>query len=366
MHALASFLGLALASEVTIDESVERLLDLHRAGREAIRSLECQVHYTRFDHTLPDDVDPNVVRYHRIGEFRMSGSRTLATYFGPGEWASQFLIDGERVYLFAVSEKKRQTQRWSVELHRTNRHRLADTDARYGAQLLVESSRGEALALEEVVREAQHCERLPDEAVGNLKCQGLRCRLERSLYEGRAEPRIVQTMDFWLAPSHDYRVVRYRGEAANGLGTTVQFEHLIEEFTTIDGIAFPIQSVRRIKQSDPDFRSEQRWRFSKIRINHGISPERLALKLPPGTTVNDRLRNVKYLVDTTGKQVGPETPLLTGKPLAMDKAPPRVPLELPTAAEPPNRWSWLTLISLGLLCVAAGITAYRKWRAEDV
>lgn len=100
-------------------------------------------------------------------------------------------------------------------------------------------------------------------------------------------------------------------------------------------------------------------RFSNVRVNEAIEPGKLELRFPARTQVTDTRRGKAYTVGDNEEPIGPEEAM--GKP--HDLADERL---MPTALQPPTRWTAIALWMAGGLGVLAaiGFLLVRRRRAN--
>lgn len=118
------------------------------------------------------------------------------------------------------------------------------------------------------------------------------------------------------------------------------------------GIYFPA-SVKQTLVSNGKVELLNTVRFSKVRVNEAIDPSRLELRFPAGTQVTDTRRGKEYTVGENEELIGPESPMARPQDLAL----------MPTALQPPTRWTTIVLwMAAGFGVLAAIGFVVIRWR----
>ena len=106
---------------------------------------------------------------------------------------------------------------------------------------------------------------------------------------------------FWLSPSRDWMPMKYQTVPANERWNRITWGE-VEEARQVEGLWVPWKVVRRMRVGEsPDRESRMEYEVSEFEIGK-TSDEDLTIDFPPGTTVNDSVRNVIYRVGEDGQE----------------------------------------------------------------
>lgn len=126
------------------------------------------------------------------------------------------------------------------------------------------------------------------------------------------------------------------------------------------GVYFPEEVVKK-EVTAGQLVGTHRIVFQNIRLNQPLSQDAFNLRFPEGTEVDDLIQGRRYRTGSDGNQKGEAQPV----PLP---PPPRELAEYHAGtetSEEPSSWTvWLTPASLGVLGIASGTWAVRRWRVR--
>ena len=129
---------------------------------------------------------------------------------------------------------------------------------------------------------------------------------------------------------------------------TVYHIHEVPQFAEPKpGIYFPA-SVKHTFARSGKGQLQDTVRFSKVRVNEAIDPGKLELRFPSGTQVTDARRGKTYTVGDNEEPIGPELPMARPQDLAL----------MPTALQPPTRWTTIAVWLVAVFGVLAAIGCF--------
>jgi hypothetical protein len=339
---------LAFADAVRPDErdTFDFVREAHRASRELIRTLSCQV---KSQVTFSDG--------------QPSQSSSGAFWYSPALGLRAKVRDAgrQKEYLWKDSVRTEVTyvelngQRSASGFRDASRspHLLGCDPWARGLLVLNVPNTGELVPLEQltqfgVLKKAER------QTLGGAEVVVLRFLFPRK------KDNQVSSLEAHLDPAANYLVRSVLFSSPDG---TTRGAANVTEFTENPrGIFFPKRITGWLESGGRRYASAT-TEISAVRINEPLADSLFALQYPQGVIVTDAIRGVEYHVNAEGQRISNETRLASG--------PSSVPVTGPgltqnmggETQDEPTRWTWgLVVAALALATAGAGF-AVKKWRS---
>lgn len=343
--AISCLLALTSASNAQ-QLKLDELRDLHRASRESIRTLVCQVdlHVQVFNQTPPVEQACSGRFWHNVDGVR--GKVKDGNEYMDRLWKDSVRID------IRTRVANGKTEVGASKVRAVSRH--ADRCDPFTRGLLIFNvpETVSDVPLEELLTLASKAR------LGKTVSNGTQSLVGLDLAFDAGEKRKNSwTVEIQLDPALNYLAKRTVYTASSANGTFRRVAEVLEFSEVLPGVFFPI----RVQGQSTD--RGKKWsaftaRLTNIRINEPLPDDIFQVRYPPGIFLSDGIRGEVYQVDADGNAISESRPM--GK-----VPPPPLGVAQGSGTETKNEatsWTrWILPVSLGLLAIAGMIAAIRRW-----
>lgn len=353
-RALLCCCGLSATQQADGQDLLDVVRDAHRATRESIRTLSCEVALTS---SLSPPKPPSPQK--TTAKLWYSLNATRLTVIEPFGMKVDYLWkDGHRITVthgvhFQRSHVTPSAEKcaWSGgDRHRCDPHQC-------GLLMLNISRFADYFPFEQILEEASS-RRAAKQTVGGKDF--VVATLTFDATTKRPEP---STLDVYFDPTVSFLVRKavHSSVAKHGRVSTVR--EVIRFRQCGPGVFFP-ERVEESMETDGKQITTTAVEFTEIRVNQPLPASATRMSFPYGIHFSDEIRKESYRVDSEGNQISKAIPHPTeaapAKESAVDSQP-----QNQTEVEPPPAGRWILPASASILLTGVVAGAVRKYRERS-